>query len=64
LLFWQASEAITWVLLLLYFDGEANKGCRSIRSSTPVAPGRDGGDAGRLIIWDIVRPAGIWCGCR
>jgi len=26
LLFWQASEAITWVLLMLYFDSEANTG--------------------------------------
>ena len=59
LLFWQASEAITWVLLMLYFDGEANKGL-SIYPFINAALLRDAMVVMLvvLVIWDIVRPAG------
>jgi len=59
LLFWQASEAITWALLMLYFDGEANKGL-SIYPFLNAALLRDAMVVMLvvLVIWDIVRPAG------
>ncbi len=58
LLFWQASEAVTWVLLMLYFDGEANKGL-SVYPFINAALLRDAmvlvlvG----LVIRDVLRPA-------
>ena len=59
LLFWQASEAITWVLLMLYFDSEANTGL----SIDPFINAGLLRDAMVLVLvaWvirDIVRPAG------
>jgi uncharacterized membrane protein len=59
LLFWQASEAIAWVLLMLYFDGQANKGL-SIYPFVNAALLRDAMVVMlvALVIWDIVRPAG------
>jgi hypothetical protein len=49
LLFWQASEAITWVLLMLYFEGGADTGFvhRSLHQRRAAA-GRDGAGAGRM----------------
>jgi uncharacterized membrane protein len=59
LMFWQASEAITWVLLMLYFDGEAKTGL-SIDPFINAALLRDAMVL-VLVAWvirDIVRPAG------
>ncbi len=59
LLFWQATEAITWVLLMLYFDGESNKGL-SIYPFINAALLRDAMVLllVALVIRDILRPAG------
>ena len=59
LLLWQASEAIVWVLLMLYFDGEANKGL-SIYPFINAALLRDAMVLilVYLVIRDILRPSG------
>ena len=59
LLFWQASEAVVWVLLMLSFAGEANKGL-SVYPFINAALVRDAMVLilVSLVIRDILRPAG------
>ncbi len=59
LLLWQFSEAVVWVLLMLYFDGVANKGL-SIYPFLNAALLRDAMVLilVYLVIRDILRPSG------